>query len=77
MRSRNTSRLEGNTRRASDLRKGDQIDENALQSVLRAAVFLNASQAAAERSLSRVKPCPGLRAQKSKGAPVPELRVAQ
>ena len=33
--------LEGNTRRAIDLREGEQIDEAALQALIRAAVALN------------------------------------
>ena len=33
--------LEGNTRRAIDIREGDQIDEKALQALIRAAVTLN------------------------------------
>jgi hypothetical protein len=37
------SSLEGNTRRAIDLREGDAIDENALQALIRAAVALNTS----------------------------------
>ena len=35
--------LEGNTRRAIDLREGDTIDEKALKALIRAAVALNAS----------------------------------
>jgi hypothetical protein len=35
--------LEGSTRRAIDLREGDQIDEAALKALVRAAVALNAS----------------------------------
>jgi hypothetical protein len=38
--------LEGNTRRAIDLRDGDKIDEEALKALIRAAVALNASAAA-------------------------------
>ena len=38
--------LEGNTRRAIDLHEGDQIDEKALQALIRAAVALNTSSAA-------------------------------
>ena len=34
--------LEGNTRRAIDLREGDEIDEGALKALIRAAVALNA-----------------------------------
>ena len=35
------SSLDGNTRRAIDLREGDQIDEQALKALIRAAVALN------------------------------------
>ena len=35
--------LEGNTRRAIDFREGDQIDEAALKTLVRAAVALNLS----------------------------------
>jgi hypothetical protein len=35
------SSLEGNTRRAIDIRDGDRIDEKALQTLIRAAVALN------------------------------------
>jgi hypothetical protein len=35
--------LEGNTRRAIDFREGDTIDEEALKSLVRAAVTLNTS----------------------------------
>jgi hypothetical protein len=37
------SSLEGNTRRAIDLHEGDEIDEEALKALIRAAVVLNAS----------------------------------
>jgi hypothetical protein len=43
------SSLEGNTRRAIDLREGEEIDEKALKSLIRAAVELNTS-AGGERS---------------------------
>ena len=39
------SSLEGNTRRAIDFRQGDQIDEEALKALIRAAVALNTSLA--------------------------------
>jgi hypothetical protein len=39
------SSLEGNTRRAIDFHEGDQIDENALEALIRAAVALNTSSA--------------------------------
>lgn len=35
------SSLEGNTRRAIDIREGEEIDEKALQALIRAAVALN------------------------------------
>jgi hypothetical protein len=41
------SSLEGNTRRAIDIREGDNIDERALKALIRAAVALNASRAKA------------------------------
>jgi hypothetical protein len=37
------SSLEGNTRRAIDIRKGEKIDEKALAALVRAAVALNLS----------------------------------
>ena len=39
------SSLEGNTRRAIDFREGDEIDEEALTALIRAAVALNTSGA--------------------------------
>jgi hypothetical protein len=39
------SSLEGNTRRAIDIREGDKIDEKALKALIRAAVTLNKSKA--------------------------------
>jgi len=39
------SSLEGNTRRAIDFHEGDQIDEEALKALIRAAVALNKSKA--------------------------------
>ncbi|HYY83731.1 MAG TPA: DUF1801 domain-containing protein, partial [Beijerinckiaceae bacterium] len=38
--------LDGNTRRAIDFRESDQINEEALKALIRAAVTLNASSAA-------------------------------
>jgi hypothetical protein len=40
------SSLEGNLRRAIDLREGDEIDEEALAALVRAAVALNTSRGA-------------------------------
>ena len=39
------SSLEGNTRRAIDFREGEEIDEKALKTLVRAAVTLNKSKA--------------------------------
>ena len=39
------SSLEGNTRRAIDLHEGDEIDENAFKTLIRAAASLNKSKA--------------------------------
>ncbi len=39
------SSLEGNTRRAIDFHEGDEIDEDALKDLIRAAVALNTSSA--------------------------------
>ena len=39
------SSLDGNTRRAIDFHEGDNIDENALMTLIRAAVRLNKSRA--------------------------------
>lgn len=41
--------LAGNTRRAIDLHEGDEIDERALESLVRAAAALNMSGARAKR----------------------------
>lgn len=43
------SSLEGNTRRAIDIREGDEIDETALKDLIRAAVALNVSGQAKKR----------------------------
>ena len=39
------SSLDGNTRRAIDLHEGDEINENALKALIRAAVTLNKAKA--------------------------------
>jgi hypothetical protein len=39
------SSLDGNTRRATDFREGEKIDEEALKALVRAAVTLNVSRA--------------------------------
>src|SRR5262245_64153548 len=43
------SSLEGNVRRAIDIREGDRIDEKALTALIRAAVALNMSKKAGAR----------------------------
>jgi len=43
------SSLDGNTRRAIDFHEGDEIDQEALKALIRAAVALNSSQAATAR----------------------------
>ena len=43
------SSLEGNVRRAIDIREGEKINEKALKALFRAAVALNASKRAAAR----------------------------
>jgi hypothetical protein len=42
--------LEGNTRRAIDIREGDKIDEKALKTLIRAAVALNTSRKKPKRA---------------------------
>jgi len=42
--------LEGNTRRAIDLHQGDEIDEKAFKTLIRAAVALNTSKTAKKKS---------------------------
>lgn len=44
------SSLDGNTRRAIDIREGEAIDESALQALIRAAVALNTAKRAPARS---------------------------
>ena len=39
------SSLEGNTRRAIDIHEGDEVDENAFKTLIRAAAALNSSKA--------------------------------
>lgn len=47
------SSLEGNTRRAIDIHEGEPIDEQALKALIRAAVALNSSKAAARPARSK------------------------
>jgi hypothetical protein len=47
------SSLEGNTRRAIDIREGDTIDEKGLKALIRDAVALNTSSAAAASGRAR------------------------
>jgi hypothetical protein len=48
--------LDGNVRRAIDIREGDRIDEKALKVLIRAAVALNSARASAGPVRSRTKP---------------------
>ena len=50
------SSLEGNVRRAIDIHEGDKIDEKALMTLVRDAVALNTSRAAARPGRSQKKP---------------------
>ena len=51
------SSLDGNTRRAIDIREGDKINEPALKAVIRAAVALNTSAKTSARPVgARKKP---------------------
>ena len=50
------SSLEGNVRRAIDIHEGDRIDEKAFKALIRAAVALNTSRAAARPVRSQKKP---------------------
>jgi len=45
--------LDGNTRRAIDFREGEKIDEEALKSLVRAAVTLNKSKARSKTGQSK------------------------
>src|SRR6204780_2351737 len=49
------SSLEGNTRRAIDFHEGDEIDEEALKTLIRAAAVLNTSVRAAAGARKRPK----------------------
>jgi hypothetical protein len=44
------SSLDGNTRRAIDIREGEKVDANAFKALIRAAVALNESQAKPKRA---------------------------
>ena len=50
------SSLDGKVRRAIDLREGDTFDARAFKALIRAAVALNRSQAAARPARSQKKP---------------------
>jgi len=45
--------LEGNTRRAIDIHENDEIDDDALKALIKAAVAFNTMQAAARKSNAR------------------------
>ena len=50
------SSLDGNVRRAIDIREGETIDATALQALIRAAVALNTAKAAARPVRAQKKP---------------------
>jgi len=64
------SSLEGNTRRAIDIREGDKLDEKAIKALIRAAVTLNTgtSKTVARNPSVAATTRPGRGAKKSKGA---------
>ena len=49
------SSLEGNVRRAIDIREGDRIDEKAFKALIRAAIALNTAKAGAVRPVRSKK----------------------
>ena len=49
------SSLDGNTRRAIDLHEGDEINEDALKTLIRAAVALNATKKTRRKSVAAAK----------------------
>lgn len=51
--------LEGNMRRAIDIREGDRIDEKALTELVRAAIALNTAKKSATRPARARKPAKG------------------
>jgi len=50
------SSLEGNTRRAIDIHEGEKINEKALKALIRAAIALNTSKAAARPARTTQRP---------------------
>jgi hypothetical protein len=50
------SSLEGNARRAIDIREGDKIDEKAFKALIRAAVHMNTTQTTMRPIRSKKKP---------------------
>ncbi len=65
--------LEGNARRAIDLHEGDEIDERAFQSLVRAAAALNASKAKPEGTASKGERSTAIRGKGPSGAVKPKL----
>jgi hypothetical protein len=55
------SSLEGNTRRAIDVREGEKLNVTALKALIRAAVALNVSGKAAAKPTRRPKTAPAKR----------------
>ncbi len=56
------SSLDGNVRRAIDLREGDKVDEKALKALIRAAVALNVEDGDSRRSPAAAKRKPSAKA---------------
>jgi hypothetical protein len=65
--------LGGSLRRAIDLRKGDEIDEAAFTSLVRAAVALNASAAASKKAAGTRARSATARSKRSSAATKPKL----
>lgn len=61
------SSLEGNTRRAIDIREGEQVDARAFKALVKAAVACNASAAATKRTGTRGAASRGSRAARPRG----------
>ncbi len=61
------SSLDGNTRRAIDIREGEQVDARAFKALVKAAVACNASAAATKRTGTRGATSRGSRAARPRG----------
>ena len=65
--------LEGNARRAIDLHEGDEIDERAFQSLVRAAAALNASKAKPKGTAGKGERSSATKGKSPSGAAKPKL----